>query len=113
MIRSVCLSPDLAFLDINVYAKISSTRPLHVSVSSNLARVIQRMASLQMPATRPPSGGLPESQLEIVHSENEPFKITYDKLVIAVGAYSQSIFPEHSSSVFLMGHCFSLQRSWC
>jgi NADH dehydrogenase FAD-containing subunit len=44
-----------------------------------------------MPATRPPSSGLPEGQLEIVRSENEPFKIAYDKLVIAVGAYSQSI----------------------
>ena len=42
-----------------------------------------------MPATRPPDAE-PTGDTDALMAKGEPFTVHYDKLIIAVGAYSQS-----------------------
>ncbi len=47
-----------------------------------------------MPATRPPDAE-PTGDTEALIAKGEPFTVHYDKLIIAVGAYSQSKLSTH------------------
>jgi len=65
-----------------------------------------------MPATRPHDAEPTGDPDVTLHRLENPFTLHYDKLIIAVGAYSQSellgLFLYYFSSPF-----FSVQYTWC
>ena len=72
---------------------------------------------LQMPATPPAAVARDsttthymDSPTAAVRVENKPFHLNYDRLVISVGAYSQSMNPSGKKS--LRKTCISIQHSW-